>query len=279
MSLITIPEAYDLKCGIEVEGFVKCMSKPVWTFIDDLQDYKKVCNAKLTDGKGNMINIVFWENDISKVRNNLKIRITDAKWNISKKVLHKTKIGKIIVFGFNPNLIFDDVINLKKRNKINSFKKYYDYIQHDPSNYYLGADKKVYLNIARALWTIEKENSKFRNKKMSFAIKYLHNTITLSSEQIHSILGIFEIFVLCERILRISNKRKINNLSKIKPETSFSISIKDDDPDAIQLETICEELPSEISIDEAPKGNTKKSLSDTVLDCYRKYRGYYNHCY
>ena len=99
MSLITFTEAYSLECGIEVEGFVKSMSKPVWAFIKNLDDYKIVCNAKLTDGHGNIINIVFWGNDVSKVRNNLKIRITDAKWDTNKKVLHKTRLGKIIVLG------------------------------------------------------------------------------------------------------------------------------------------------------------------------------------
>lgn len=79
MSLITFSEDYCLECGIEVEGFVKSISKPVWAFINDLGDYQIVCNAKLTDGQGNMIDIVFWGNDVSKIRDNLKIRITDAK--------------------------------------------------------------------------------------------------------------------------------------------------------------------------------------------------------
>ena len=60
MSLVTFSEAYSLSTGIEVEGFVKSMEKGQEIWIDYLQDYRRVCNAKLTDGKGNIINIAFW---------------------------------------------------------------------------------------------------------------------------------------------------------------------------------------------------------------------------
>ena len=124
MSLVTIPEACNLKYGIEVEGFVKSMSKPICRNIGIDYVYC-VCNAILCDGKCNMINIAMWDSDISKVRNNLKIRIKDAKLVIynGKKFLYRTKIGRIIVLDFNPNSISEDIINLKERNKINSFKK------------------------------------------------------------------------------------------------------------------------------------------------------------
>ena len=125
MSLITLPEARCLSDGIEVEGFVKSMEKGAEIWIDYLQEYKRVCNAKLTDGNGNMINIAFWGSDILKVRNNLKIRITDAKWDDSKKVLYKTKIGEIVALNFNPNLIFNDMEQFKRYHAdVKSIKQY-----------------------------------------------------------------------------------------------------------------------------------------------------------
>jgi hypothetical protein len=223
-----------------------------------------------------MINIAFWGDDISKVRNNLKIRITDAKWDETKKVLYKTKIGKIVVSGFNPNSIYDDILNLKKRNKIKSFRDYYYYVQNDPSNYYLGSDKKQYLKITQAFWTIEKLENKKRNKIESSAIRYLFDRITLSYEQIHEILGIFEILISCERILRIINYKKTKKSTTI-PDYSFSIIEKTIDSDMIRLETSCKNLPDELSINDTPTNSTDISISDTLLDYYRRYHGFYNY--
>ncbi len=259
MSLISIPEAYSLSTGIEVEGIVKSMEKGKWVWINYLQDYKRVCNAKLTDGKDNKINIAFWDDDILAVRNNLKIHITDAEWDDTKKVLYKTKFGSIIVLGFNPNLIKNDIINIKKRKKIISFKEYQKHVENSPDLMYLGKDKKEYLLITKAFTQIEKYASKFRNSGVSQAIKYLHNRITLSAEQIHTILKIFNISVPCDRILRNSIPSKLKENKIIHTKNSYKINIKKSDSDSIHLETIIAEnvegpryteLPSEISVNE-----------------------------
>jgi len=256
MSLVTFSEAYSLSTGIEVEGFVKSMEKGQEIWIDYLQDYRRVCNAKLTDGKGNIINIAFWGDDISKVRNNLKIHITDAKWDDLKKVLYKTKFGKIIVCGFNPNNIYDDILNLKNRNKIKSFNDYFKHIETIPGSIYLSKDKKEYLVICKALAQIEKFASKFRNSTVSSAIKYLYNKITLSAEQIHSILKIFDICIPCERILRNTIPSKLTESKAYITRNPFKITTKNTIPETIHLQTIIDlydaptssKLPSEISI-------------------------------
>lgn len=260
MSLISFSKAYSLTQGIDVEGFVRSIEQGIESQKNYLQKPIHVCNAKLFDDNENMINICFWGDDINKVRNNLKIRITDAKWDETKKILHKTRFGKIIVYGFNPNLIKDDIINIKKRKKIISFKEYQKYIENSPGSTYLGTDKKEYLVITKAFAQIEKLASKFRNSGVSSAIKYLHNTITLSAEQIHTILKIFNISVPCDRILRnsIPSKIKVNKI--IHTQRISEIITKNNISNSIHFETIVEEdtigptsieLPGEISVSEA----------------------------
>ncbi len=51
MSLITFSEAHCLERDIEVEGIVKSMETGCEVWIDYLQDYRRVCNAKLADGE------------------------------------------------------------------------------------------------------------------------------------------------------------------------------------------------------------------------------------
>lgn len=258
MSLVTFSEAHCLERGIEVEGLVKSMSKSVWVELPGF-DSELVCNAKLSDGRGDLIDIAFWGDDIFKVRNNLKIRITDAKWNAAKKSLYTTKLGSIIVLGFNPNLIKEDILNIKKRKKIISFKEYQKHVENSPGRIYLGKNKKEYLVIAKAFTRIEKFASKFRNSGVSSAIKYLHNTITLSAEQIHTILKIFDISVPCDRILRNSILSKLKENRIIHDKYSYKTTVKRNDSDSIHLETVIEEdiygptnteLPNEISISE-----------------------------
>ena len=268
MSLVSLTEAHGLTTGIEVEGIVKSMEKGREIWIDYLEDYRRVCNAKLTDGKGNMINIAFWGDDISKIRNNLKIHITDAKWNECKKILYKSKTGVIIVSGFNPNLIKEDIINIKKRKKIISFKEYQKHVENSPGSTYLGTDRKEYLVITKAFTQIEKLASKFRNSGVSCAIKYLHNKITLSAEQICTILKIFNISVPCDRILRNSIPSKIKENKITHTKNLYKITVKESDSDSIHLETIVEEdiqgpisteLPDEISIiEKSPDGNSHR---------------------
>ena len=277
MSLNTFSEACYLERDIEVEGIVKSMERAGEVWIDYLQDYRRVCNAKLTDGKGNIINIVFWGDDISKVRNNLKIQITDAKWDDTKKVLYKTKIGSIIVLGFNPNSIEEDIINIKKRKKIISFKEYQKHVENSPDSMYLGTDKKEYLVITNAFTQIERFASKFRNSSVSCAIKYLHNKVTLSAEQICTILKIFNISVSCDRILRNSIPSKLKESKITHTKNPYKITVKKRDPDSINLETIVEvdingptntELPNEISIsEESPDSKFTPIMIENIKHC------------
>ncbi len=227
MSLITLPEAHHFSTGIEVEGFVKSMEKGTEIWIDYLQDYRRVCNAKLTDGNGNMINIAFWGQDILKVRNNLKIRITDAKWNDAKKVLYKTKIGEIIALNFNPNLIFDDMEKFKRyHTDINSIKQYYDYVKSSKSDIYLTTNKLDYLKIIDEFVTLEcyKKRMTRRNSAISSAIFNLHQKVTLTPAKIRQTLALFGISLEIGTILDISTewdkKRFSINSSKIHPRDS-----------------------------------------------------------
>ncbi len=280
MSLITLPEARCLSDGIEVEGFVKSMEKGAEIWIDYLQEYKRVCNAKLTDGKGNMINIAFWGDDILKVRNNLKIRITDAKWNDTKKVLYKTKIGKILTLGFNPNLIFNDMEKFKKyHNDVHSIKQYYDYVKSSNTDTYLGSDKSEYLKIIDDFITLEcyKKRISRRNTAISTAIFHLHKIVELTPVSIRKTLGLFGITM---GIIDISNiatewdeKRFTINSSKIhhfsdKIHTEYIFEVQQIySPDIIPEALIIEE---EIRNDDSDK----PLCEGNSLEFYRKYKGY-----
>jgi len=256
MSIITSEDKIS-NTGFEIEGVVKSIQKSKYVWIEDLKDYRHTCDATLIDSNGNIINIKFSGDDISKIRNNLRIKITSAEWCTSKKYIFKSWGAEIIVLGFNPNEIKEDIINIKKRKKIISFKEYQRHVQNTPSSTYLGADKKQYLLITKAFAQIEKLASRFRNSAVSCAIKYLHNKITLSAEQICTILKIFNISVPCDRILRNSIPSKLKENTHTK--NSYKITVKKTDSNSIHLETTIEEntegpintaLPSEISVNE-----------------------------
>lgn len=280
MSLITLPEAHYLSTGIEVEGIVKCMEKGSEVWIDYLQEYRRVCNAKLTDGKGNMINIAFWGDDILKVRNNLKIRITDAKWNDTKKVLYKTKIGKILTLGFNPNLIFNDMEKFKKyHNDVHSIKQYYDYVKSSNTDTYLGSDKSEYLKIIDDFITLEcyKKRISRRNTAISTAIFHLHKIVELTPVSIRKTLGLFGITMGIIDISNIAtewdekrftiNSSKIHHFSdKIHTEHIFEVQ-QIYSPDIIPEALIIEE---EIRNDDSDK----PLCEGNSLEFYRKYKGY-----
>lgn len=282
MSLITLPEAHHFSTGIEVEGFVKSMEKGTEIWIDYLQDYRRVCNAKLTDGNGNMINIAFWGQDILKVRNNLKIRITDAKWNDTKKVLYKTKIGEIIALNFNPNLIFDDMEKFKRHHTdINSIKQYYDYVKSSKSDIYLTTNKLDYLKIIDEFVTLEcyKKRMTRRNSAISSAIFNLHQKVTLTPAKIRQTLALFGISLEIGTILDISTewdkKRFSINSSKIIHNSSTKINVENNHK-IQQREYSSDIIPEAIIIEE----ETRDSASDrplcegNSLEFYRKYKGY-----
>ena len=283
MSLVTFSEAHCLERGIEVEGFVKSMSKSVWVELSR-SDYRLVCNAKLLDGQGNIIDIAFWGDDILKVRNNLKIRITDAKWNDAKKVLYKTKIGKIITLDFNPNLIFDDLEKFKRHhNNIDSIKQYYDYVKSSKSDVYLNTNKLDYLKIIDEFVTLEcyKKRISRRNTAVSSAIFHLHKIVSLTPVSIRKTLGLFGINLGIVDILNIATewdeKRFTLNSSKIHHYN----------PDKINAERDCEVQHIKYSSDVIPEAliieeeirtdDSEKPLCEgNYLEFYRKYKGYHN---
>ena len=244
--------------GFEIEGIVKSIQKSKYVWVENSKNYRYECDANLINNNGEIIKIKFSGDDISKIRNDLRIKITSAQWCTSKKYIFKSWGAEIIVLGFNPNLIKEDIIKIKKQKKINCFKEYANHVQNSPSSTYLGTDKKQYLLITKAFSQIEKLASKFRNSAVSCAIKYLHNKITLSAEQICTILKIFNISVPCDRILRNSIPSKLKETTH--GETSYKISVKKSDSDSINIETTIEEniegptntsLPSEISVNES----------------------------
>ena len=264
MSLITLPEAHYLSTGIEVEGIVKSMERGKEIWINYLQEYRRVCNAKLTDGKGNMINIAFWGNDMRKGRNKLKIRITDAKWNDTKKVLYKTKIGEIISQEFNPNLIFNDMEKFKRYNTdIHSVKQYYDYVKNLKSNDYLGMAQLDYLEIIDKFVTLEfyKKRMSRRNTAISTASVQRHQRGTLTPVSIRKSLGLFGINLEVVNILNISTewdeKRFTINSDKIHYSNSHKINDKKDN-EVQQIECSTDFIPEGLIIEEEKRNDDDK---------------------
>ena len=111
--------------------------------------------------------------------------------------------------------------------------------------------------ITKAFTQIEKLASKYRNSTVSCAIKYLHNKVTLSAEQICTILKIFNISIPCDRILRNSITLKQIEINHI--ENSYKKSIKKSNSDHVYPGTTIEkntqnqtysELPNEIYVNE-----------------------------
>jgi hypothetical protein len=282
MSLISLPEAHSFSTGIEVEGFVKSMGKGAEIWIDYLQDYRRVCNANLTDGKGNMINVAFWGQDILKVRNNLKIRITDAKWDDTKKVLYKTKIGEIIALEFNPNLIFNDMEKFKKyRTDVKSIKQYYDYVKSSKSDVYLTMDKLDYLKIIDEFVTLEcyKKRMTRRNSAISSAIFNLHQKVTLTPVKIRQTLALFGIQLEIGTILDISTewdkKRFSINSSKINHHRSIGINVQNNHK-IQQMECSSDIIPEALTIEEETRDDASDGplCEGNSLEFYRKYKGY-----
>ena len=168
MSLVTLNEAKKSKIRYDIEGIVKCMN--VAKYINKRNgNVELVCNAQLSNSLGNFISISFWNDDIKKVRNNLKIKITNANTKIfqGKPVIYLSENGSIDVLDFNPNLIKEDIINIKKRKKIISFKEYYRHVQNTPGTTYLNKNKKDYLFDINSFVLIEKHASKYRNSNVA----------------------------------------------------------------------------------------------------------------
>jgi len=280
MSLVTVAEAKNLRHGFDVEGIVKSMSCPKFVNLKN-GDVARVSNAYLSDGNGHQIKIEFWNDDIKKVRNNLKIKITNAytKTFRGDTILYKSRSGLIEILNFNPNEIFNDIERFQKYNRdIKSFYDYYNFVKNTNSDLYLGTKKSNYLLIIKAFIVIE--NARKRKAKQckheSSAICYLHQTITLSAAGIQEILELFNIHLNYERILKISN-RWTKDKSENQPQITHKVTKKIDERDGDEIynfEITTDEIPDEISIDENPEIlDPKKPLCESSpLEFDRKYK-------
>jgi len=280
MSLIAIQDAHNLRYKFDIEGTVKCLSKRRFVNLKD-GSVASVANALLSDDSGHRIKVSFWNDDIKKIKNNLKIRIKNVYTKIFRgdTILYKSKNGSIDILDFNPNQIYSDILCLKKSNKIKSFTDYYNYITKTSSDLYLGIRKLKYLLIVKAFYTIQearKSNFK-RNKNESSAILYLYNKISLPPEQIQQILNLFGTSISWVRILQIVNHSKEAKSQTNIQKIDWKVLKNNENDDTIKLEVFCEELPNEIAIDEFTEIlNTEKPLCDSTLDFDRKYRGYHD---
>lgn len=286
MSLVTINEAKNLRYGFDVEGTIKCMTRPKYVNKKN-GDVACVSNAQLADGFGHMIKVSIWNDDIKKVRNNLKIRIKNAYTKIfqGNVILYRSKNGSIDALDFNPDKIFDDMEKFQRCHKdITSVDQYYDYVKSSKSDIYLGAKKSDYLEIIDAFLTIQyarKQQTK-GNKAELAAIHYLHQIVTLSPVRIRQTLGLFGIDINIERILRLSNKwdeqRFMLNFPSISHKVTHKIDEKDGD-EIVHAEFSIDELPEEIAIEEKSREvDSERPLCEgNYLEFYRKYKGYINY--
>lgn len=285
MSLVTINEAKNLRYGFDVEGIVKNMSYPRYVNLKN-GDVALVSDAKLSDGFGNLIKVSFWNDDIKKIRNNLKIRIKNVYTKIFRgdTILYKSKNGSIDILNFNPDQIFDDIEKFIQDNKdIKSLSQYYNFVKYSKYNIYLGAKRSDYLLIIKAFIAIEnaRKRQAKRNSDESSAICYLHQTICLSPIRIQQILELFGIHISCRRILRISsdwNKpRFLYRYPKISYNVTREIGEKNSD-EIYHLEITVDELPDEISIDDnySNEDSIKPLCERSTLEFDRKYKGYHN---
>jgi len=280
MSLVTVAEAKNLRYEFDVEGIVNSMSCPKFVNLKN-GDVARVSNAYLSDGNGHKIKIEFWNDDIKKVRNNLKIKITNAytKTFRGDTILYKSRSGLIEILDFNPNEIFNDIERFQKYNRdIKSFYDYYNFVKNTNLDFYLGTKKSHYLQIIKAFIVIE--NARKRKAKQckheSSAICYLHQTITLSAAGIQEILELFNIHLNYERILKISN-RWTKDKSENQPQITHKVTKKIDEEDGDEIysfEITTDEIPDEISIDENPEIlDPKKPLCESSpLEFDRKYK-------
>lgn len=286
MSLVTIKEARHYRYGFDVEGIVKGMGAS--QLVNKRNgDVAYVSNGLLYDGLGHFIKIAFWNDDIKKIRNNLKIRIRNAytKPYQGDTILYKSKNGSIDILEFNPDDIFDDIEKFQRYHKdIKSFEQYYNFVENSNSDIYLGAKKSSYLLIIKAFITIQnarKQNTK-RNRGVSSAISYLHQTVTLSPVRIQQILGLFGIYFSYPRILQISNNWNKSCLKihdqKISHKITRKIDTKNND-EIYHFEFTVDELPEEITIDENLDLNDSEEplCEKSTLEFDRKYKGYHNY--
>lgn len=283
MSIVTLDEAKNLRYGFDIEGIVKCMTESRYVNKKN-GDVALVANAKLSDGFGCMIDISFWNDDIKKVRNNLKIRITNAYTKIFQgtPVIYKSRNGSINVLDFNPDRIFDDMEKFQRYHKdITSVDQYYDYVKSSKSDIYLGAKKSDYLEIIDAFLTIQyaRKQQTRSNRAELAAIHYLHQIVTLSPVRIRQTLGLFGININIERILRLSDKWDEQRFMLDFPRISHKITNEFDEKDGdeiIHAEFSIDELPEEITVEEESREiDSERPLCEgNHLEFHRKYKGY-----
>jgi len=270
MSLVTIPEAKKLEQDIEVEGIVKSMSRKDWHPLKNSFEYSLGCMATLCDGKGNQIPIAFRDADARKVRNNLKIKIIGWKKSIYNILIRGTT-GKIELLGFSPTCIKNDIQNLKNRNKITSFRDYYNLIKNDCSRYYNGIDKKHYEKIARAFSVIETLKKSQRRSYFQSTIRFLHNEISLSSNEIAQISKIFDIHISA-RIIQSSLVPTSTKITRNTPKIEYKIYQTNPKSNTLRIETNSDELPFGMCI--IDDKNSENLSSFSLLDVNKIPKGY-----
>lgn len=283
MSLVTIPDARNLRCKIEVEGYVKGLEP---TQLVNLKngEIASVANAFLTDGYGNFIRISFWNEDIKKVRNNLKIRITDAvtKNYRGEISLYRGRYGTIDVLEFNPDKILNDMEQFQKQCGDNkTLSQYYTHVQNSKSSIYMGIRKSDYLKIIDLFITIEhaRKSQTKQNRAEIEAIHHLHQKVTLSPVMIRQILHLFQINIDISRILRISTQwiEKDYDLEQMRfNHTSGAKFIRENTTPKPIFGYTDADLPQEITVDEnfVVRNSDKPLCEADQIEFHRKYRGY-----
>lgn len=282
MSLVSIDDVKNIPYGFDIEGTVKSLSKPKYVNKKN-GDVALVAKAKLSDGLGNMINVCFWNDDIKKVRNDIRIRINNAYTKNFQGIIeiYKSKNGTIDILDFNPDNIFDDMEKFQRYHKdITSIKQYYDYVKSSKSNIYLGAKKSEYLEIIDALLTIQfaRKMKTKRNMAELKSIHHLHQIVKLSPVKIRQILGLFKIHIEIERILRVSSEWEEKQFLLNFPKINFKTLVKDESnsDEQIHLEISYDEIPEELIIEESyQKLDLSKPLCESDrIEYQRKYKGY-----
>ena len=194
-------------CDIDVGGTGQNLQK--WSYVNTNNNgLAKVANAELVDENGNAIRVSFWEEDIKKIKNGLKILLTKGITKIfkGKPSLYKSTQGTIEVLDFNPDVTFYDIAKfLKYKKHIQTFEEYYEYIKSLNSEVYLGTEKINYLEILDAFLIIKlaREKATKQNSAEENSIYFLHQQVGMSTKMIIKIIRLYEIEMTNEIILRL----------------------------------------------------------------------------
>lgn len=283
---VSIQEARNMRWNIDVEGTVQKMTHPQFVKKES-GELVKVCNAELIDKNGETIKISFWNDEIKKVKNGVRIAIFNAYTRIFRGVpfLNKSRKGWIEVLDFNPDVTFYDIAKFLKYEKhVKTFEEYCEYIQSLQTNVYLGTKKENYLEILDALIIIKlaREQGTKQNAAEQRSIYFLHQKIGLSPQMIIQILRLFGIEMTTERILRLSTNWKDRVSLPDFPKLNYHVKQRKtknpegDLEDQYSFEITCDEYPEEITIDEdlEIQNNEEPLCRRSTIEFDRKYANY-----